>query len=353
MVIFYITLLLTFILSLASRIFSYRNKYTEITFVIIVMIIFTLVAGLRTTIGDTPIYIEQYRDLASFNGIIEGKDKGYTMLILILYQISTNPQFMLFVTSFITQVLALLGLYRYKNFFELQTYMYITSGFYLVTMNGIRQSIASVILFISTNLIIKGDLKKYILVVLLASTIHESALIMIPLYFIVRQPVWSRKTSIIIFISSICFVFFYEFVPIIFDLLGDSTYSVYEEDILNGQGGATLIRWIVNLVPVLLAYMSRDTLKEKWPESNAFVNISLINVIIMAFSLYNWIFARFSIYFQLYNFVLLPFIVANCFKDKKETRLVYYLFVVCYFIFFLREQVIGGLGLEYRSTFYK
>lgn len=353
MIIFYITIFITFIISLLSRLLGYKNKQVGGALFLVVIVIFTIVSGLRTTIGDTPIYIDQYKSLANFNGLIEGKDKGYTVLMLILYQISTNPQFMIFVTSCITNVLGLIGLYKYRNILELQTYMYITSGFFLTTMNGIRQSIASVILFISTDLIIKGKFKTYLLVVLLASTIHESALIMIPLYFVVRQKSWSKQTLIIIIVSSIGFLFFYQLAPILFDMLGDSTYAVYKDDVLSGEGGSTFIRWIINLVPVILAYMSRHKLEKLWPESNIFVNISLINVILMGFSLYNWIFARFSIYFQLYNFVLLPFIIGKCFGDKKETRLIYYLFIVCYFIFFLREQVIGGLGLGYRSTFYR
>ena len=72
----------------------------------------------------------------------------------------------------------------------------------------------------------------------------------------------------------------------------------------------------------------------------------------MAFSLYNWIFARFSIYFQLYNFILLPYIIKECFSNRKERDLIYVMFLICYFIFFYREQVIGGLGLMYRSKFF-
>ena len=84
----------------------------------------------------------------------------------------------------------------------------------------------------------------------------------------------------------------------------------------------------------------------------AYVNMSIINAIVVAFSLYNWIFARFQIYFQLYNFVLLPYIIKNCFVNRKERDLVYYGFIICYFIFFYYEQVIGGVGLGYKSNYF-
>ena len=92
-------------------------------------------------------------------------------------------------------------------------------------------------------------------------------------------------------------------------------------------------------------------MKEKWPESNVFVNMSLINFIFTAFGMYNWIFVRFQLYFQYYNIVLIPYIIKNCIKDRSVRDLIYYLFIVCYFIFFYYEQVIGGVGLGYRSNF--
>ena len=55
--------------------------------------------------------------------------------------------------------------------------------------------------------------------------------------------------------------------------------------------------------------MKRDIITEKWKEGNIFVNMSILCGVIMLFSAFNWIFARFGIYFQLYNFVFFSFIL--------------------------------------------
>lgn len=353
MKVFYTTLILTFIFSLISRIFGRKNKYMEWTFIILVIVIFVLVAGLRNNIGDTGSYIQGYKNLATFNGFTENsQDKGFEVFSLILYQISAEPQFMIFIMALITQIGNLITLARYRNYFELQTYMYFTSGAFLVTMSGIRQALASSILFLNTYLIIKGKFISYLVVVLLMSTIHQSALIMIPIYFVARQEAWSKKTLITIVISSIGFLFFYQLVPIVFDMLGSSNYTHYEEWLSVAGSGSSFMRVLVNSVPVILSYIYRDKIKKIWPESYVFINMSLLNFIVVTFSLYNWIFARFSLYFQLYNFVLLPFIIKNCFDKRKERDLIYYLFIICYFIFFYREQVIGQVGLGYQSNFF-
>lgn len=354
MTVFYTTLLSTFIFGVFSRLTEKDNKNIGMFFVFFAVVIFVLVSGLRANIGDTYAYIEGYEKLAEFNGFTEdAKDIGFGVFQLILYNINTDPQFMIFVTSLITQVCILYGLYKYRSYFELEVYMYITCGIFLVTMNGVRQALVGAILFACTKLIVDGKFISYAIIVCILSTMHSSALIMIPIYFIARQKAWSKSTFIIIVLSTVGFLFFYEIMPHVFDMMGDSSYTEYESLMMEEGQGSSLMRVIVNAVPVILAFIGRDKLKENWPESNIFINMSLINLIFITFALYNWIFARFQLYFQFYNIVLLPYIIKSCFNDRKQRDLVYYIFLLCYFGFFYYEQVIGGVGLGYRSNFIK
>ena len=77
--------------------------------------------------------------------------------------------------------------------------------------------------------------------------------------------------------------------------------------------------------------------------------MALINLIFVAFGMFNWIFNRFTIYFQLYNIILMPYIIKKCFKGKERV-LLYFGFILCYFIFFYREQVVG-LNMQYPSEY--
>ena len=58
---------------------------------------------------------------------------------------------------------------------ELSLFVYIASGMYTVSMNGIRQSLAAAIIFAATKYILNGNFKKFLLVILLASTFHQTA----------------------------------------------------------------------------------------------------------------------------------------------------------------------------------
>lgn len=345
MQVFYTTLIVTSILGLITRLTSNKYKYIKYFFVILIAAIFVGVAGSRTGIGDTYYYKHAYEMLAQ-NPILpeDGKDLGFTLFQLMLIMISTNPQFLVFVTSFITQAFNILGLYKYHNFFELQIYMYITSGYWLTTMNGIRQSMVAAILFTCTPLIIRGKKNIFFLIIILLSNIHGSALIMIPVYFIVREKPWSKKIWTMICLGIFGFLLYDILEPLIWNIIGQTQYGNYTN---STEGGSSFIRAFIGTLPVVLSYMLKDSLDDDGT-TNIFINMSLLNMIILYFSMYNWIFARLCIYFQMYNFVLFPKIIMT-WGDKKQQRLLYYGFLVCYFIFMYYEQVIQGLGLGYKS----
>lgn len=324
-----------------------RIKNLSIVYVSLAALVFIIISGLRRGIGDTGMYMHSYRLMVQDPSSADfSRDAGFTALSFILSQISSNPQTLIFVVALITNGLNIAMFYKYKSYLELQLYLYMASGYFTVTMNGIRQCLAAALVFVCNKFIVNGDFKKYLIFVLLISLFHGSALIMIPIYFIVRQKAWSKNVVKLIFLACIGVIFYDSFSEVLFKALQNTQYGHYSEF---QEGGSSIIRTIVNAVPVILAYIKRDELKEKWPESNIFVNMSLINVIFVAFGMMNWIFNRFSLYFQLYNFILLPFIIKNCFKGK-ERRLIYIGFLICYFIFFYKEQVIQ-LGMNYNSDY--
>ncbi len=340
---FYIVLFFSFIFALLARCLSNKLNKPSLFYTVVVILILALFSGLRWGIGDTPFYVHTY-NLLGPGFTADGYEKGFLLIMQILKKISADPQFMIFVLGVVTTALNVWIMRQYSACFELSVFMYITSGFYLVTMNGIRQCLAAAFLFAGTNLIIKGKFKLYLLLVLLMTTIHNTAIVMIPLYFIARMKPWSKSIYMVLFVFLIG-LFFYEPMMQILSQVSDKA-ATYSE---STEGGASIIRVAVYVVPVILSYIKRKELSEIWPESDIFVNISLVNLVIMVFSLYNWVFARFNIYTQIYTFVLLPYIIIKCLKGK-ERRLIYYGLIAAYFVFFIFEYKIS-LNIVYTTNF--
>lgn len=350
MTIYYMMILSTYLLSLVSRIAKEKKRILiSMFYTLLVAFILIIISGLRKSGGDTYFYIHSYNLLVQDRSSMAiDKDIGFSILSLLLTYISSNPQILLFTTSLITHLSNIIIFNKYISYMEVEVFLYITSGYFFTAMNGIRQCLAAALIFLSTRLLIDGKFKLYFISILLISTIHESALIMIPIYFIVRNEAWSRKIIIMILLSVIIVIGYDKVSIILFGVLENTQYGHYSEF---NEGGSSLIRTIVNMVPVFLAYIKRKELKEKWNESSIFVNISIINLIFTAMSMNNWIFNRFTLYFQLYNFVLIPYMVKKCF-DGKERRLIYIGVIFCYSIFFYREQIIG-VGTPYTTDYLK
>lgn len=352
MTILWMNLAIVFIFSFFARYFAvpvttgYALIKPNQLLVLMTSLSLVLVAGLRNNIGDTYFYMHAYT-VTNFNWeyIQKNKDMGFNIFQMVLQKYTDDPQVMVFSTALITNVLIVFILYKYSRLIDLSLYVYITSGMYLTSMNGIRQYLAAAIIFAATKYILDGNWKKYILIVLLASTFHQSALVLIPIYFLIRRKAWSSTTFILLFLAVLIVIGFNQFSEVFFAAIGDTQYGHYKDF---HEGGANILRVAVDAAPLILAYLGRKRLRELFPKSDYIVNLSLLGTVFMLISTQNWIFARFSIYFGLYQLILISWVVKLF--TKKDQKFIYYAIVVCYFVYFVYEHVIT-LRIIYKSNF--
>ncbi|WP_020062959.1 EpsG family protein [Bacillus sp. 123MFChir2] len=352
MTILWMNLAIVFILSFFARYFAvpvttgHALIKPNQLLVLMTSLSLVLVAGLRSNIGDTYFYMHAYT-VTDFNWeyIQKNKDMGFNIFQMVLQRYTDDPQVMVFSTALITNVLIVFILYKYSRLIDLSLYVYITSGMYLTSMNGIRQYLAAAIIFAATKYILDGNWKKYILIVLLASTFHQSALVLIPIYFLIRRKAWSSTTFILLFLAVLIVIGFNQFSEVFFAAIGDTQYGHYKDF---HEGGANILRVAVDAAPLILAYLGRKRLRELFPKSDYIVNLSLLGTVFMLISTQNWIFARFAIYFGLYQLILISWVVKLF--TKKDQKFIYYAIVVCYFVYFVYEHVIT-LRIIYKSNF--
>ncbi len=350
MTVLYVNLALVTLFALMARYYSLDFSLgsmpirPNILFTLFALLTLVFVSGLRSNIGDTFFYMHAYKiNRIDWAYIFENKDIGFGILQMLLQKISMNPQLLIFMTALITNGLIILVLYKYCRLIEIGLYVFITSGLFLTSMNGLRQFLAAAILFAGTKYLIEGNWKKYGCIVLLASSIHMSAIIMIPIYFLVRSKAWSKTTFLLLFLSVILVLGFNHFSELLFSALESTQYGHYQSF---SEGGASILRVLVTSVPLLLAYMGRERLRELFPASDVIVNMAVLGVVFMLVSTQNWIFARFYYYFGLYQLILIPWVVQS-FRER-DRKLIYFGILIFYFVFFYYETVIS-LGIEYKS----
>lgn len=315
MTILWINLAIVFILSYFSRLVSVSQLVTNSEIpvrpnkflVFGVMLCLVVISGLRTGIGDTYNYKQMFiKNDFTWDFIKTQKDIGFGIFQMILKQYSQDPQIMVFTAALFTNVLIIIVLYNYSRLFELSTYLYITGGIHLVSMNGIRQVLAAAIIFTATKYLLNGNFIKYALIVLLASTFHQSALLLLPIYFIVRIKAWTKYTFLILSSAVLIVIGFNQFTTFLFAAIQDTQYSDYTNF---NEGGASIIRVIVSGAPLVVAYLGREKLRVVFPKSDYIVNMALLGLVFMIISTEQWIFARVAIYFNLYQLILISWII--------------------------------------------
>lgn len=352
MTILWINLAIVFILSYFSRVLvpnlgTDEGNFTEKPnklLVFGVMLCLVVISGLRKGIGDTYNYKQMFiKNDFTWDFIKTEKDIGFGIFQMILKQYSEDPQIMVFTAALFTNVLIIIVLYNYSRLFELSTYLYITGGIHLVSMNGIRQVLAAAIIFTATKYLLNGSFIKYALIVLLASTFHQSALLLLPIYFIVRIKAWTKYTFFILFSAILIVIGYNQFTQLLFSVLQDTQYNDYSKF---NEGGANIIRVIVSAAPLVIAYIGREKLRAVFPKSDYIVNMALLGLVFMIISTQQWIFARVAIYFNLYQLILISWIIEVF--SKKDRKFVYYMILVLYFIFYYYENVVS-LNILYES----
>ncbi|WP_322387298.1 EpsG family protein [Clostridium perfringens] len=332
-------LIIVFILAAMVRGFDENELYyksIKIKKNILVAYIFmtlSLLSGLRYGVGTDYFGYRKIFLKINENNIESNRDWGYYLLNKLVINFSKNPQAIFLVTSFIINFFIIYTIYKYSKLFEVSIFLYISTYMYFSSFNGIRQWIAASILFFGTKYLLERKFLKYFIIVFIASTFHQTALIMLPVYFLVNHKFKSLKTIILILIGGVIFILYKPFTDLLMQLLeGTKFFNDYNETIGVSGNGANFLRVVVASIPVILSYIMYNSVNKSTDNKiDILINLSLINCLFMLLGTRHWIFARFLMYFEPYNLILYPLILIKF--DKKNIKLIYYLLIVFYLLF--------------------
>ena len=319
---------------------------------VLLVVPYILWTGYRSGGADTSAYAVAFRaasgSLADIPAIMASgkKDPGFTALITILKVcgVSNHRQFFLIVAAF--QMWCMVYTFRrYSTNFWLSIFLFVASTDYMSWMqNGMRQFIAVCMTFAAFDLMLRKKYIKFALIVLIASQIHGSAVIMLPLAFIMQGKALNSKTMLTILGAALCVPFVDRFTPILEFLMEDTQYSnVMTNEIWVNDDGTNVIRVIVYSVPALMVFFGRRyVVRSHDPAINQCINASIITMAIYLVSMVtSGIYVgRLPIYTTLHGYIVLPWVIDQMF-EKESAQLIKGLMVVCYLGFFYYQMGIG------------
>ncbi|MCQ2484194.1 MAG: EpsG family protein [Clostridia bacterium] len=322
--------------------------------VILPIVFFTVFAACRKNVGDTVYYVLSFEGYTSSNNPVTA-EMFFTEMFLFFQNLIRNmtedAQWLVAFSSIFAIPMPLIILYKYSYPFDLSLYLFVTYGYVGGMMNGMRQYMAAAIVLCGTKYLFslkKTSFIKYAVIIMLAWSMHNSALIMLPLFFVVRRKAWTFSSYAIILGSVVATVAFDAILPSFLGALEDTSYGVYAQNgwFTNGEeGGSSIGRALVTFYPVVIAYMNKDRMKRLGHIGDVLTNLAFINIAIGIISTYNWIFTRVAIYLMVYFMIFTAWVV-TCAVPPKDKQMYYCMTIVGFFLYsrFLSYQIAGYMS---------
>lgn len=344
-----IYLLNIFLIMLFGSIFLWYkpSSQNKKLFCILVTIQLILLSGLRhISIGaDTYSYKvdsfditihETWRDLVNdFVNIIfkgaDGKDPGYHLFEKLIQIFSTNYQVFLMVIALIFTIP--LGVWIYKNSIEpcmsFLIYSCLFSSFFTIT--GLRQTIATaLVVLIGYKFIKERKFWSFLVLILVAFTIHKSAICFFQFYFIANKTITKKYLVIMSFVIIMMFIFRNQVMAILGNLMG------YEQYISQYEGAAP---W--NFTTLLLILTIITVWKYKMILKNNLLSTHYINALLVAFVFVPLTFIdptgmRVVQYYSIFIMLLVPEVIKSF--SKRERVIVYYIAATLLIVLYVKNN---------------
>ncbi len=300
------------------------HKIKKAIYLVVVGVCFTLIAGFRYGIGYdffsyqtifSRVIATPWEKLLTFR-----EEIGFIAILKLISFFTTDGQMMYVAMAIIISLVFAVFVFFYIKDRDawIASLAYITLGFFYGTMNLVRQYFAATICLYAIHYMKKRKLIPFIIFVLIATSIHKSSLVLLPIYFIANiKPNWKIYTGYGV-VSVLGYIFSVPILKLIIKILG--VYESYNPEtsyyMANGLSYQHLIIPVI-VVAVLLIFSKK--LLEIDRGNAVLINLALFNVIIYFFSTKHFILQRFSEVIYVSAIISIPMVV-DLFRIKAEDK---------------------------------
>lgn len=312
-----------------------KKNYSTYIIIIytIIFLILLIFSAFREGIGTDYYTYEFYYTNVDF---IIG-DYGFKYLIMFLNYISTNPRFFFIISSIIILVPTFFFIRNNSSNIFISLILFI-SIYYFTSLNIVRQFMAiSLYCMMGPTLIIDRKLLKHTILVLILSTIHFTAIILLPIYFFIHKEFKSYiyyglwLFSLLFIIEKKFFLYIWEkYLNInLFEVEynGKLTKYIGMMDNLQIEDKTYFRITVFNLIYIILLVFFKRT-QYKNEQLVLWFNFYFISILLR--NIFNNMMAlqRLSLYFEFFIILLLPL-----FLSKKNSLVLNVLFIVFFILY--------------------
>lgn len=304
-----------------------KIKNSKKIFCISVFILFSLIQGLRSfNIGnDTRNYVgffELSKGISLIDIILMKQwsiEPGYGILMKICASMNFTPQIFLLTVAVIINGGLMYYIYKYSDNPFVSVIIFMGVEFFTLSFTALRQMMAVIILLNSYTYIDKKKPIKFVLMVLLAASIHKTALIFLPVYLLKNVKVNLKTIYIGI---GICVISQLIAIPIIIFI----SQKIFSQSYLVNIVGGGITQALVILVYLTLGiFIYKDSIHKEEGINNTYIIFIYFAFFIQTLACRINMVNRLIWYFYIFIIVYLPNmkkeITKNIIINNKEIKL--------------------------------
>lgn len=260
-------------------------------------------------------------------------------------------QFFFIITSFLITYFFYKTIKKHSLDKTLSTLIFVCFPlFFFMSLSVVRQYVAISLVFFGYRFIKERKFWSYLFLILLATFIHKSAIIALPIYFLFGDFLINKKIILYIYILS----FFSSEIIAFLITLASERYSIYINEIGGEGGNLTLVFFkLIGLFLLPIVYNFRD---KNDKEFNFYLLSFYLGLFIWAsLSKYGHAGIRGGLYYVVFVILLIPKL-----KNKiVEYKLIRQSMLIICFLFFFTNLYIGSkhkikdANLPYQTYFFK
>lgn len=313
-----------------------------------------LVMGLRDR--SVGVDIVRYLNAYNKNALLSNYkiEFGYQAYMTLATHLGLNDQEFLILTCLFISFSFALFFYKYSKNIFLSFYLHLTIGLFIVTLSALRQSIAICIILFSIDLIFRRKFLWFLIIVLLASTFHYSAVFFIPVYFCIKIKLLSYKRIIYLLVIVFGFFLLKNLFLSLFKVITPTNY-IHNYGIYHAKIEINLLLVVIAiLIPVFIVIMWKltgENLRLISDQDSFLFIMTCINAVILILAINSHMIERISYYFITAYIVLIPNVISRLNLQFNKILIYGVLMLVC-FVYFVLAAVGGILEIDnYRFFF--
>ncbi|WP_033148153.1 EpsG family protein [Prevotella sp. P6B1] len=276
------------------------SKKQKWLLVVALLPVFCLLSFRSESVGaDTASYTSLYLNMADLGSVDKTSriEFGFQLFSIVLYKCFGSTQALFIFSSLIVCVSLFIFIKRTATNHSLALYFFVTMGFFQFALSGIRQTLSISILLYTLPFIQNKKLIPYFAIVILAYLFHKSALLFLPMYWIMNLRV-TKLNMLLAFGIMLGALIFAE--PLLLTAADALNYDYGIESTGNG-----ILFMLVVLIISVLCLKNRLVIINKKATNVLLLNANYVSLTLWVVRLVSRTVERVSLYYMPFTYVAL------------------------------------------------